>query len=151
LAYYLICIPDVTEFRISDLAFYIPCGLGILSFLCSLVLASFAAGRGFEYKYVPKTNEIAGYIESTIQENQNLPQEQREDIRGTFMVKLGGQYCECAASNWDINKSRTEKLSLIFRFAVIAIICAILAMPGYLLLKSHIETKPQDVRIVTQH
>jgi hypothetical protein len=111
----------------------------------------FAAGRGFEYKYVPKTNEIAGYIESTIQENQNLPQEQRGDIRGTFMAKLGGQYCKCAASNWDMNKSRTEQLSLIFRFAVTASICAILAMSGYLLLKSHIETKPQDLRIVTQH
>jgi hypothetical protein len=144
LGFYVMVIPDVKGFLPADLFFYIPCGLACLSFLGSLGVVFYGVVRGDVYEYMPTSIEIAEAVEQNKKKNPN------SDIRASFVGNFGKQYCQCAATNWESNQNRNGRVNRIFQFLVVCMIFLILALPGYLRLKGHLETKPTEVKIVNK-
>jgi hypothetical protein len=98
LAYYAKSI-DVSPCCWIHLAFYIPLAVGCLGTLFSMILLAISIAKGFGYAYIPKTTDVAQFLEAAAAFNKTAAADQKIDPQQAFLQNLSKQYCEYAAIN----------------------------------------------------
>jgi MFS family permease len=146
LGFYLTSL-EIPQFRWAHLAFYIPLALGCVTTIVSMVCVARSVAKGFRYAYIPSPMEVANFVRTAEDLNAQVPKAERADIRASFREHLGDQYCKCAAINWNHNTTRSGYLFWAIRWAVASMFIAILALPGFFLIKKDFETKPTEVKV----